>query len=138
MDPRGSKESTTPFAYPVIRAMQPIPPPMGYGHLGVRLVNRVLLSHTHDTKITPSLIGSLIYTDWYRFTWVWVTYAKPYPKEFGRIPQPPKFMVPDLSKFNHRDSTNIVKHVSRYTTQLRLAASIEHMKVCESRLEWSE
>jgi hypothetical protein len=64
-----------------------------------------------------------------------ITYAKPYPKEFDRIPQPPKFMVPDLSKFNHRDSTNIVKHVSRYTTQLRLATSIEHMKVCESRLE---
>lgn len=45
------------------------------------------------------------------------------------MPPLPKFKVLVVSKFTGNDDMSIVKHVSRYTTYLKVVASTEHMKV---------
>src|ERR1041384_6891754 len=58
-----------------------------------------------------------------------ISYAKPYPKEFDQMPAPPKFKVPEFSKFSGNDNTSTVEHISRYIAQLGIAAAAEYMKV---------
>ena len=58
-----------------------------------------------------------------------IGYAKPYPEEFDQLPPPPKFKVPEFSKFSGNDSTSTVEYISRYTAQLGVAAAAEHMKI---------
>jgi hypothetical protein len=52
-----------------------------------------------------------------------INYAKPYLEEFDLMSPPPKFNIPDFSKFNGSDNTCTIGHVSCCTTQLGLAAS---------------
>ena len=58
-----------------------------------------------------------------------ITYSKPYPDIYDQLPPPPKFKVPEFSKFSGNDSTSTVEHFSRFTAQLGVAAAAEHMKV---------
>jgi hypothetical protein len=45
------------------------------------------------------------------------------------MPPPPKFGVPELSKFIGNDGTSTIKHVSWYMAQLGVATSFERMEV---------
>jgi hypothetical protein len=56
-----------------------------------------------------------------------ITYSKPYPDVYDQLPPPPKFKVPEFSKFSGHDSTSTVEHISRYTAQLGVAAAAEHI-----------
>jgi len=56
-------------------------------------------------------------------------YSKPYPEVYDQLPPPPKFKVPDFSKFSGNDNTSTVEHISRYTAQFGIEAVAEHMKI---------
>ena len=43
-----------------------------------------------------------------------IGYSKPYPVSFDMIPLPPKYRVPDFTKFNGADGASSIEHVSRY------------------------
>ena len=58
-----------------------------------------------------------------------ITYAKPYPEVYDLLPPQPKFKVPEFSKFSGNDNISTVEHISRYTAQLGVAATAEHMKI---------
>ena len=58
-----------------------------------------------------------------------ISYAKPYLEEFNRLPPPPKYKVPEFSKFGGADNTRTIEHITRYTTQLGVTAADGHMKV---------
>ena len=42
------------------------------------------------------------------------TYAKPYPAVYDQMEPPPRFKIPDFSKFSGNDSTTTIVHVSQY------------------------
>ena len=42
------------------------------------------------------------------------TYAKPYPAVYDQMEPPPRFKIPDFSKFSGNDSTTTIVLVSRY------------------------
>ena len=41
-----------------------------------------------------------------------ITYSKSYPEVYDQLLPPPKFKVPEFSKFSGNDSTSTVEHVS--------------------------
>ena len=41
-------------------------------------------------------------------------YVKPYPSEYDLIPLPPKYRLPEFSKFNGTEGASSIEHVSRY------------------------
>ena len=58
-----------------------------------------------------------------------VMYSKPYSEVFDHLPPPPKFKVPEFSKFSGNDNTSTVEHISQYTAQLDIAAIAKHIKI---------
>ncbi|KAK1606924.1 hypothetical protein QYE76_030597 [Lolium multiflorum] len=44
-------------------------------------------------------------------------YTKPYPNEYELIPLPPKYRLPDFTKFSGSDGSSSIEHVSRYLAQ---------------------
>ncbi|KAK1667844.1 hypothetical protein QYE76_056003 [Lolium multiflorum] len=46
-----------------------------------------------------------------------IGYSKPYPNEYELIPLPPKYRLPDFTKFNGSDGSSSIEHVSRYLAQ---------------------
>ncbi|KAK1696581.1 hypothetical protein QYE76_013278 [Lolium multiflorum] len=47
-----------------------------------------------------------------------IGYSKPYPNEYDLIPLPPKYRLPDFTKFSGSEGTSSIEHVSRYLAQL--------------------
>jgi hypothetical protein len=43
-----------------------------------------------------------------------ISYSKPYPNEYDLIPLPPKYRLPEFSKFSGSEGSSSVEHVSRY------------------------
>jgi hypothetical protein len=58
-----------------------------------------------------------------------IGYSKPYPASFDMIPLPPKYRVPDFTKFNGSDGASSIEHVSRYVSQLGMLAVSDQMRV---------
>ncbi|KAK1604956.1 hypothetical protein QYE76_028629 [Lolium multiflorum] len=54
-----------------------------------------------------------------------IGYSKPYPNEYDLIPLPPKYRLPEFSKFSGSDGSSSIEHVSRYLAQLGISASDE-------------
>ncbi|KAK1660444.1 hypothetical protein QYE76_048603 [Lolium multiflorum] len=50
-----------------------------------------------------------------------IGYSKPYPNDYDLIPLPPKYRLPDFTKFSGSEGTSSIEHVSRYLAQLGLA-----------------
>jgi hypothetical protein len=47
-----------------------------------------------------------------------IGYTKPYPSDYDLIPLPPKYRLPEFTKFNGSEGSSSIKHVSRYLAQL--------------------
>jgi hypothetical protein len=47
-----------------------------------------------------------------------IGYTKPYPSEYDLIPLPPKYRLPEFTKFNGSEGSSSIEHVSRYLVQL--------------------
>jgi hypothetical protein len=47
-----------------------------------------------------------------------IGYTKPYPSEYDLIPLPPKYRLPEFTKFSGAEGSNSIEHVSRYLAQL--------------------
>jgi hypothetical protein len=47
-----------------------------------------------------------------------ISYTKPYPSDYDLISLPPKYCLPEFTKFNGSDGSSSIKHVSRYLAQL--------------------
>ena len=44
-------------------------------------------------------------------------YRTPYPSAYDQIPFPPRFKVPDFTKFSSKDDTSTFEHVNRFIIQ---------------------
>ncbi|KAK1605156.1 hypothetical protein QYE76_028829 [Lolium multiflorum] len=58
-----------------------------------------------------------------------IGYSKPYPDEYEMIPLPPKYRLPDFSKFSGSDGSSSIKHVGRYLAQLGPASVSDQLRV---------
>jgi hypothetical protein len=47
-----------------------------------------------------------------------ISYTKPYPSDYDLIPLPPKYRLPEFTKFNGFEGSSSVEHVSQYLAQL--------------------
>jgi hypothetical protein len=47
-----------------------------------------------------------------------IGYTKPYSSEYHLIPRPPKYQLPEFTKFNGLEGSSSIEHVSRYLAQL--------------------
>ncbi|KAK1685893.1 hypothetical protein QYE76_046741 [Lolium multiflorum] len=58
-----------------------------------------------------------------------IGYSKPYPDEYDLIPLPPKYRLPEFSKFNGAEGASSIEHVSRYLAQLGLISVSDPLRV---------
>ena len=56
-------------------------------------------------------------------------YVKPYPSEYDLIPLPPKYRLPEFSKFSGTEGASSIEHVSRYLSQLGVISTSDEMRV---------
>jgi hypothetical protein len=47
-----------------------------------------------------------------------IGYTKPYPSDYDLIPLPPKYRLPEFTKFNGSEGSSSIEHVSQYLAQL--------------------
>jgi hypothetical protein len=47
-----------------------------------------------------------------------IGYTKPYPSDYDLIPLPPKYRLPEFTKFNGSEGFSSIEHVSQYLAQL--------------------
>jgi hypothetical protein len=47
-----------------------------------------------------------------------IGYTKPYPSDYDLIPLPPKYQLPEFTKFSGAEGSSSIEHVSRYLAQL--------------------
>ncbi|KAK1626903.1 hypothetical protein QYE76_001218 [Lolium multiflorum] len=57
-----------------------------------------------------------------------IGYTKPYPNEYELIPLPPKYRLPDFTKFRS-DGSSSIEHVSRYLAQLGMISASDELRV---------
>ncbi|KAK1680724.1 hypothetical protein QYE76_041572 [Lolium multiflorum] len=60
-----------------------------------------------------------------------IGYTKPYPNEYELIPLPPKYRLPDFTKFSGSDGSSSIEHVSRYLAQLGMISASDELRVSE-------
>ncbi|KAK1685569.1 hypothetical protein QYE76_046417 [Lolium multiflorum] len=58
-----------------------------------------------------------------------IGYSKPYPDDYEMIPLPPKYRLPDFSKFSGSDGSSSIEHVGRYLAQLGPASVSDQLRV---------
>ena len=58
-----------------------------------------------------------------------IGYSKPYPNEYDLIPLPPKYRLPEFSKFNGSEGSSSIEHVSRYLAQLGMISASDQLRV---------
>ena len=69
--------------------------------------------------ITAEQIGSILKDQFGMIPrWSSMCYVKPYPSEYDLIPLPPKYRLPEFSKFSGTEGASSIEHVSRYLSQL--------------------
>src|SRR6185312_5427518 len=64
-----------------------------------------------------------------------IGYSKPYPSDYDLIPLPPKYRLPEFTKFNGSEGASSIEHVSRYLTQLGMISVSDPLRVrffCQS------
>jgi len=64
-----------------------------------------------------------------------IGYSKPYLSDYDLIPLPPKYRLPEFSKFNGSEGSSSIEHVSRYLTQLGMISVSDPLRVrffCQS------
>ena len=58
-----------------------------------------------------------------------IGYSKPYPSDYDLIPLPPKYRLPEFTKFNGSKGASSIEHVSRYLTQLGMISVSDPLRV---------
>ncbi|KAK1620382.1 hypothetical protein QYE76_025899 [Lolium multiflorum] len=58
-----------------------------------------------------------------------IGYSKPYPNDYDLIPLPPKYRLPEFSKFSGSDGSSSIEHVSRYLAQLGTVSASDPLRV---------
>jgi hypothetical protein len=58
-----------------------------------------------------------------------IGYNKPYPSEYNLIPLPPKYRLPEFTKFNGSKGSSSIEHVSRYLAQLGMISVSDPLRV---------
>ena len=58
-----------------------------------------------------------------------IGYSKPYPSDYDLIPLPPKYRLPEFTKFNGSEGASSIEHVSRYLTQLGMISVSDPLRV---------
>jgi hypothetical protein len=58
-----------------------------------------------------------------------IGYTKSYPSDYDLIPLPPKYRLPEFTKFNESEGSISMKHVSRYLTQLGMISVSDPLQV---------
>ncbi|KAK1626655.1 hypothetical protein QYE76_000970 [Lolium multiflorum] len=58
-----------------------------------------------------------------------IGYSKSYPNDYDLIPLPPKYRLPDFTKFSGSEGTSSIEHVSRYLAQLGMVSASDELRV---------
>jgi hypothetical protein len=58
-----------------------------------------------------------------------IGYSKPYPSDYDLIPLPPKYRLPEFTKFNGSEGSSSIEHVSRYLAQLGIISVLDSLWV---------
>jgi hypothetical protein len=58
-----------------------------------------------------------------------IGYAKPYPGDYDLIPLPPKYRLPEFTKFSGAEGSSSIEHVSRYLAQLGMISISDPLQV---------
>jgi hypothetical protein len=58
-----------------------------------------------------------------------IGYTKPYPSEYNLIPLPPKYQLPEFTKFSRAEGSSSIDHVSRYLAQLGMISVSDPLQV---------
>jgi hypothetical protein len=58
-----------------------------------------------------------------------ISYTKPYPSEYDLIPLPPKYRLPEFTKFSGAEGSSSIEHVSRYLAQLGMISVSDPLRV---------
>jgi hypothetical protein len=58
-----------------------------------------------------------------------ISYTKPYPSEYDLIPLPPKYRLPEFTKFSGTEGSSSIQHVSRYLAQLGMISVSDPLRV---------
>jgi hypothetical protein len=56
-------------------------------------------------------------------------YRTPYPSGYDQIPFPPRFKVPDFTKFSGQDETSTMEHITRFIIQCGEAGNVDALKI---------
>jgi hypothetical protein len=58
-----------------------------------------------------------------------IGYTKPYPSDYDLIPLPPKYRLPEFTKFNGSEGSSSIEHVSQYLAQLGMILVSDPLRV---------
>jgi hypothetical protein len=58
-----------------------------------------------------------------------ISYTYPYPSEYDLIPLPPKYRLPEFTKFSGSEGSSSIEHVSRYLAQLGMISASDPLRV---------
>jgi hypothetical protein len=58
-----------------------------------------------------------------------IGYTKPYPSEYDLIPRPPKYGLPEFTKFSGSEGSSFIEHVSQYLAQLGMISVSDPLRV---------
>jgi hypothetical protein len=58
-----------------------------------------------------------------------IGYTKPYLSDYDLIPLPPKYQLPEFTKFNGSEGFSSIEHVSRYLAQLGMISVSDPLRV---------
>jgi hypothetical protein len=58
-----------------------------------------------------------------------ISYTKPYPSDYDLISLPPKYQLPEFTKFNGSEGSSSIEHVNRYLAQLEMISVSGHLRV---------
>jgi hypothetical protein len=58
-----------------------------------------------------------------------IGYTKPYPSDYDLIPLPPKYRLPEFTKFSGAKGSSSIEHVSRYLVQLGMISVLDPLRV---------
>ena len=58
-----------------------------------------------------------------------IGYSKLYPSDYDLIPLPPKYRLPEFTKFSGSEGASSIEHVSRYLTQLGMISVSDPLRV---------
>ena len=58
-----------------------------------------------------------------------IGYTKPYPSDYDLIPLPPKYRLPEFTKFSGSEGSSSIEHVSRYLAQLGMISVSDPLRV---------